>query len=250
MDVSDVNHHVDQLDLTSKVHNCDFCGIYTYGYDRPFIFEEHRIPLKSFRVFSEYEYPIFLFYNHKQPGELPKLMESFSNVILLPIEPMYSIHDYDKFMMWECFNRISIENTLTIHQDGFLLNPGWESMAINFDYIGASWRAHIGDFESHYKNNDFAKFEGYENIHTTTSVGNGGFCFRKKSKMIEVQKSVNYEKYIESGECNKNLPDDIFFSFYGFGKGIFKPVTDYEADLWSQEPLNDGNSFGFHNFRK
>src|SRR5581483_11665215 len=137
------------------------------------------------------------------------------------------------------------ENTLTFHDDGWLLKAGWENYAEKFDYIGASWTRHIPDFDFHYKGNPYAKFKGYDKIHTKTTVGNGGFCFRKRSKMLEVEKSVDW-----STRVGDWLPDDVFYSFYGFGQGIFRPVTSDEADLWSEEPRRGGDTFGFHDATK
>lgn len=217
----------------------DFAGIYVFGYDRPFNLAENLLPLQSFRDFSDKDWPIYLFY--AVAGEVEEAVKKFGNVIPIQIKPMLSINDYDNFMMRECFHLVKHELTLTMHQDGYLLKKGWEEFTDGYDYLGASWIRHIPNFDFHYKENNFSKFEGYKNIRTTTTVGNGGFCFRKTSKMLEVENSVNWCSRVGGW-----LPDDVFYSFYGFGQGIFKPVSVGVADLWSQEPFCGRDTYGFH----
>ncbi len=215
------------------------CGIYIHGWDKPFLLKDNLTPLTSFWELSEQKHTLYLFF--AVDGEIEEAVDLFPSIIPIKIDKMRSIADYDEFMMRKCFHLIREENTLTMHQDGWLLRPGWEEFAKDWDYLGASWHRHIPDFDLHYKAH-FSLFSGWENVHTTTTVGNGGFCWRKRSKMLEVERSVDW-----STRTPGRLPDDVFYSFWGFGQNIFRPVPLEVAEEWSQEPLvTKVNSYGFH----
>lgn len=223
----------------------DFCGLYFHGRTTPFTLKEHEVPILTFRYFSEFSYPIYLFYNEDSGGEINELLEMFDNIRVVPISPMLSIRDYDKFVMFEMFSKVLQKHnrTLTFHSDGFLLSQGWERFVLDhdFDYLGAPWCLSVQDTAP-------VVVPGADNkypVKQPIAVGNGGFCLRKRDKCLRVVDAVDPRdlNWLYTGF---NLPDDVFFSYFGFGLGIFKSYDISLARRWSQEPLRSFDSYGFH----
>lgn len=123
------------------------------------------------------------------------------------------------FMFKEINRYIDTDFCLSIHDDGFVINPQlWKDEYLNYDYIGAPWQ------------------EGY--------VGNGGFTLRSKRFMEICQEvpwhgehddwhaCVTHREYFISRGC-KFAPIDlaVTFSLEGIIEGY-----DYDLD----------KCFGFH----
>lgn len=138
----------------------------------------------------------------------------------------------------EFWNKFEEENLLICQEDSIIFNSKFKLQDfLEFDYIGAPWPKN----QKENKNN----------------VGNGGFSFRKKSKMLEMLEIDNPNKYLNLSENvinyinNANLenpPEDIFFSnlLINTNKGY---VADYmTAGKFSTELLQLSNSFGGHNW--
>lgn len=226
-----------------KEKSNDFCGFYFHGRATPFTLEEHDIPIRTFKYFSRFSYPLYLFYNQSSGGEIDEVLRRYDNIIIVPIEPMRSIRDYDDFVINQMFYYTGINKTLTFHSDGFLINPGWEEFVNtnDFDYIGAPWCNHAGNDGMLFKTD----CDQFYNINHLTAIGNGGFCFRKRDKCLQVMDAVNRE-HLNWEYVDGHLPDDVFFSYFGFGLGIF---NSYDIDLafkWAGEPIRSWNTFGFH----
>ena len=219
----------------------DFAGIYIHGQAKPFSLETHEVPLNCFRHFSQYSYPLYLFVSEGYEGELDKLLKRDQNIIHITIPVMENIADYDRFVIEDLYRLLpdSAENTLIFHDDGFLIQGGWESYALGFDYIGAPWPEPCGGDKLILHNQDRYP------ISCRTKVGNGGCCFRKRSKCLEVLNRVQLDD-LNWEFLQGHLPDDVFFSYFGFGLSIFKPVTPDEARRWATEPISSLTSFGFH----
>jgi hypothetical protein len=84
--------------------------------------------------------------------------------------PINSIDEYSRFMIYELKNHIETDFVLVVQYDGFVINPNyWDDIFFEYDYIGAPWP----------KN----KFFNDENVNIR--VGNGGFSFRSK-KILEL----------------------------------------------------------------
>lgn len=245
--IADLNRYFDQAisyRYGEKPTSDEFCGLYFHGHARPFTLAEHDIPIRTFRYFSQYSYPIYLFYNEAAGGEIEELLRRYDNIVVVPIKVMRSIRDYDVFVIYEMFEKISINNTLTFHWDGYLLNPGWEAYVLehDFDYIGAPWCRHAGEDGNLY-------LPGQETRHPIrrrTAVGNGGFCFRKRDKCREVAAVVDRRALNWRYSNGLNLPDDVFFSYFGFGLEIFRPYDVSLAYRWALEPMGSWETFGFH----
>ncbi len=223
----------------------EFCGIYFHGYDSPFTLSEHELPIKCFRFFSKKSYPIFLFC-YQQSEDLTKLLKLYENIIVVQLDqPMKSINDYDEFVIYKLFQWIPkrYNKTLTFHSDGFLINHGWEEFVNyhDFDYIGAPWCNFCGE------DGDVVlpEYKDLYSIQTKTAVGNGGFCYRKRDKCLEVVNAI--QKYhLNWKYTGSNLPDDVFFSYFGFGMNFFKNYDISLSYKWSKEPIDSLDTFGFH----
>ena len=136
---------------------------------------------------------------------------------------------------WNNFNE---EHLLICQEDSIIFNSKFKLIDfIYYDYIGAPWPK-----------------TQKENIN---NVGNGGFSFRKKSKMLEVLQLENKEQYLNLSENViaymekaklSEPPEDIFFSniLINSGKGF---VADYlDAGKFSTELVKLSDSFGGHNW--
>lgn len=233
----------EQTPLCERPKSDDFCGVYFHGRSTPFTLLEHEVPIRSFRYNSEYNFPIFLFCNVSAGGELDALLEKYDNIHLIPIKPMHSMRDYNDFVIFEMWKHIPINNTLTFHSDGWLINPGWERFITHhdFDYIGAPWCYPTGLAAPVFRDANQTKYQ----IKHRSVVGNGGFCFRKKDKCQEVVAAIDPQdlcwEYLDGF-----FPDDVFFSYFGFGLGIFKRYDLELAYKWSAEPIASLKTFGFH----
>ena len=56
----------------------------------------------------------------------------------VPINPVSSVGDWGKYVVFDLHKQIKTKFTLLIHQDGFVVNPdNWNDKWRNYDYIGA-----------------------------------------------------------------------------------------------------------------
>lgn len=139
------------------------------------------------------------------------------------IDPMQSIKDYDKFVVFD-LPKIDFKTdfVLTIHWDGFIVNPNaWTQDFLHYDYIGAPWP---------WINN---------------TVGNGGFCLKSR-KFLQIQGDI------VTPEILLKDPDDLFLShrlrneFIAHGC-LYGDVMGYRFSTEYGGYFNH-NSFGFHDF--
>jgi hypothetical protein len=128
-----------------------------------------------------------------------------------------------KFGLHELPKYIETDFCLSIHDDGFIINPHlWTDEFLQYDYVGAPWRF------------------GHE-----FRVGNGGFCLRSK-KFLDLCKTVPYQPGIHDDWHTCVTHRDIFLK-----EGCkYAPVEI--AMLFSLESkipeceYNLNNCFGFH----
>ena len=238
-------------DIFSKTVSDEFAGMYVHGGEKEFKFEEHYAPFLSFRGYSKFRYPIYLFYAddaNEDNEAVMRIKEEFSPVIIIPIPRLADHGEYSKFMIRQAFHEVEQEKIITFQDDGFFRKSGWEEFVnqYDFDYVGAPWPFLVNQQGSGYDQvcYDPEKYGIPKDVRVT--VGNGGFSYRKKSKMIEVASKVADQ------DCNwkydgNQLPEDTFFSYFGFGMNIFKHVPDDIASRFSREPYHENvDSFGFH----
>lgn len=137
---------------------------------------------------------------------------------------MHSIRDYDNFIIHELPKFIESEFCLTIHWDGFIVNPkAWMDEFYDYDYIGAPW-----------------PWMNY-------ICGNGGFCLKSK-KFLNIQNKIIPKEFIIT------RPDDVVLCVDYRSQMIFhgcKYAPRKISQKFSTEygGYKNYNSFGFHDFR-
>lgn len=239
-----------ELDIKNKKESDDFCGIIVDGRDRNWNTIEDYCTIKSFKLFSERNYPVFVFL-HNNVGFLNNefsLLDQW-RITLIEIPKLNNLFEYSKFCIKELYFRIpeEFENILTFQSDGFLYKNGWEKFVLNnnFDLIGSHWFHNASImFKEDGKYFDFP-FQ-------PTNVGNGAFSFRKASKMRKISNMFSKLDLIEKGNPDFKPPlEDLFYFYFGYGSGICKKPTLEQACFFSRDPLdektyNKKKSFGFH----
>jgi len=243
-------------DRDNKEVDLEFAGLFVHGGHKPFLYSEHCYPFEAFRAFSKKRYPIILFYSDASDQDddsaLREIVVRFAPVHVIPIPQIKTLTDYSRFMIREAFQKIDskFEKILNFQKDGYLLKPGWEDFVNehDFDYVGAPWLFELKKQWANYDNGPICKCPKKYNIPEDIQIriGNGGFSYRKRSKMLEVSNLVSDEdcNWVYDGE---SLPEDTFYSYFGFGTGIFKPVDYSTAAMFSAEPYNiRKDTFGFH----
>lgn len=151
----------------------------------------------------------------------------FSNVktkYQVPIGAIKNIKDYDMFVVHELPKFIQSDFCLTIHWDGFIVNPrAWTNEFYKYDYIGAPW-----------------PWMNY-------ICGNGGFCLKSK-KFLETQQKIIPEK------LNINRPDDVLLcidyrSQFEYHECKYAPKDVAQKFSTEYGGYHNFNSFGFHDFK-
>lgn len=140
------------------------------------------------------------------------------------INPLKSIRDYDNFIVKELPKYVDSDFVLTIHWDGFIVNPNaWTDSFFDYDYIGAPW-------------------PWWNHI-----CGNGGFCMKSK-RFLETQKQLFDSSYFV------NDPDDVDLcvknrqKFAQYGCIYAPPEIAYKFST-EYGGYDKYNSFGFHDFK-
>lgn len=136
--------------------------------------------------------------------------------------------NYSKFMIKELTKHFDTPYVLTIHADGYIVNPSaWSREFLRFDFIGGTWG---------YKDN--------------MNVGNGGFSLRSKviCDVLAQDDTVNkyfpedhhicrtYRRYLESVHQIQFAPEEVAnrFSIEAYGAHAFAGGNHYSGQ------------FGFH----
>lgn len=133
-------------------------------------------------------------------------------------------HDYSSlFTLKGLFYAVKTDYSLSIHDDGFIINPHlWDPDFLNYDYIGAPWP----DIYTH-------------------RVGNGGFCLKSK-KLIELCQQIPWHP----GDHDDNLVCLRYRDFLEKNGCKFAPLeVAYKFSLESKIPeckYDLNNCFGFH----
>lgn len=136
--------------------------------------------------------------------------------------------NYSRFMIKELINYFATPFVLTIHSDGYVVNPkAWDNSWLQYDYIGATWG---------YKDN--------------MNVGNGGFSLRSKRlcQILAYDPAITdfhpeddkicrkYRPYLEQTYGIRFAPEEVAnkFSIEAYGARAFP-----KGDFYSGQ-------FGFH----
>ena len=239
-----------ELDIKNKKESNDFCGVIIDGRDRNWNTIEDYCAIKSFKLFSEYNYPIFVFL-HNNANFLNNefsLLDSW-RLNLIEISQLNSLDKYTNFMIKELFFRIpeKFENILIFQSDSGLIKSGWEKFILDnkIDLIGAHFQ-HQPSVEVLYNNQ-------WQNIlNFRTQFCNGGFTFRKASLCRKVSKEFGFLNHREfSAPNNKKCQEDLWFSYFLYGIGLAKIPTLEQACFFSRDPIDlntylNKKSYGFH----
>lgn len=244
-----LNHRVDE----SKPKNNEWGAIYVEGRDRQIRDVESFCAIKSFKLFSKYNAPVYLFI-HNDKNLLFKeygLLDRW-NIKVIKIPLLDNLERYSEFCIKELYNLLppELENVITIQPDAMLLKPGFEDYILNndFDWISSHWK-HRASIAINIEN----KWVGLSGF-SPTAVGNGGFSYRKASKIRAVSKHFSSYKQMEIGRDDDRPPmEDLFYCYWGFNSRILKTPTLKECDQFAVDPLtrdvwNDKKNwpFGFH----
>lgn len=107
---------------------------------------------------SGIDYHEVILISHKKPRDLNKKIK------FKQCQPLNSIDDYNRFMIYDLARYIDSEFGLVVQHDGYVIRPlKWNNIFLNFDYIGAPWPKNM-----FYSNG------------VNIRVGNGGFSLRSK----------------------------------------------------------------------
>lgn len=171
------------------------------------------------------------FISHIKPQNLP------ADIEYCKCDKISSLEAYSKFMIYELAKYVDTPYCLTIHRDGFVVNPEmWRGSFLDYDYIGAPWPV----------DNAFKTEDGiYER------VGNGGFSFRSK-KLLEMPSKLNL-KFEEFNNCkHEDVMLCVQYKKVLEEHGI-KFADIEEAKYFSHEfelpELKGIEPFGFHKYR-
>ena len=158
--------------------------------------------------------------SHIRPDNIPDTIEF--------IEIGKLTHDsYSPFMLHELYKYVDTDFCLTIHDDGFVINPQlWDNNFLNYDYIGAPWLHTVQYYGQKYR------------------VGNGGFSLRSK-------KLINLCRHIKLANGHEDASICIRYRDVLESHGcVFAPVeVAMKFSLEEQIPeceFNLNNTFGFH----
>jgi hypothetical protein len=157
--------------------------------------------------------------SHIKPENVP------NNIQFVQIDKL-SHDSYSSFMLQELHKHVDTDFCLTIHDDGFVINPQlWDDNFLNYDYIGAPWLHTVQYYGQKYR------------------VGNGGFSLRSK-KLINLCKNIQSPGHEDASICIRNRD---LLEMYGCK---FAPVEiAMKFSLEEQIPeceFNLNNTFGFH----
>lgn len=237
-----------------KAKSNEFSSLFVHS-GCPFTLKENLFTFHAFRRFSDKNYPIYLFITGEDKGELDLLLERIDNIHVAIIPKLKNAFEYNNWMLYSLYSLLpeNVENLLTMQNDGSLIKSGWEEYCINFDYLGSNWDKSVNLLQNYYPNIN------------RTYIGNGGFSFRKASKIKEVLKAIKKaggKNFIhgqtiddEVAYFGNDFAEDAVLSVLGFGLGIFNPVTVEQARKFSHEPIefslymdknNTERPMGFH----
>jgi hypothetical protein len=158
-------------------------------------------------------------FSHYKPDNLPNHIEHIQT-------EKYTHEGINSFSVNELPKYIENEFMLSIHDDGFIINPHlWTDDFLNYDYIGAPWP--IGF--------DWCKIN---------RVGNGGFVLKSK-KFLE-----NEKKLPKANMHNDVMVTNTYYDFFIENGCKYAPVEvacKFSLELPVPEcKYNLNNCFGFH----
>lgn len=240
--------------LEEKERSEDFAGVYVATSAKPISLKDVLPPIHSFRAFSDKHYPLYFFLSENVITEdFDWLYQNYGDIRVKIIPRMNNIWDFNNFAINQQMYYIDEkhENLMMIAEDGYLLRSGWEKITNGYSYLGPAWKDPIKVLENIF---NFGPVQ----------IGNGGVSFRRRSKCIEVLEFVN--RY--GGQANivkgmsiledpprgyfgHHINEDLFFSYFGFGAGIFEQVPiDFIREVMVEpitfKEFKEGKKYAFH----
>jgi len=165
---------------------------------------------------KDIEFADMILVSNKKPDNLPSNIKFF--------ETKNSTHsDSFKFAYEELPDLINTEFYLSIHDDGFIINPHlWDDNFLNYDYIGAPWK----------------------NYGQRNRVGNGGFVL-KSNKFIQLTRNIKHLGGHDDGELT-----NTYYDYFTSNGCTYAPVEvamrfSLESKI-SECQYSLENCFGFH----
>lgn len=219
--------------ISSKPASNNFCGIWIDGRDRNIGCIEDLASIKSFYLYSRYNYPLIIFAKN-YPSELLSNTD-FVNLPIkfIQIKEINSHNGYSDFCTKELPHLIpqNHEKLLFLQCDAFVIKNGWEDYLnfIKVDYIGSSWQ-HT-PFIEFFVNNQWCICDKLK----PSFVGNGGVSFRTLKNLKYISDNYSSLKMREFGTIDKSPPEDLFYSYLTQLNG--KLATKEQANIFSKDPL-------------
>ena len=226
-----------EQEIMATQYSDDFAGVYLHS-GSPFVLKDHIHAIYCFRAYSEYIYPIYFFISDDAITEdFYILIGLYRYIRPMPIRTLKNVVEFNNFSINELLHWIDEKhnNLIYFQSDGWLIKRGYEELCSQYDYLGAKWKSPIRVIENTFN-------------FPSLRVGNGGMNYRKRDKTLEILALVNKNGgqqslvkgiEIDGRMANKGpfLAEDLFFSYFGFGAGIYKPVPLDVADQFSLEPI-------------
>jgi Protein of unknown function (DUF5672) len=174
------------------------------------LYSSQKIRFKSIKLLAHYK-----------PSNLPDHIE-------FHLIPPMTHADSSPFAMFELHKYIDAEFMLSIHDDGFVINPHlWDPEFLQYDYIGAPWP--VCEWS------------------TVNRVGNGGFVMISK-KFLDLQKTLRC--FYPYGRNNDVFVTNDMYNFFTSNGCKYAPLeVAMRFSLESKIPeceYNLDNTFGFH----
>jgi len=237
--------------LVKKTKDEAFAGVYLHS-NSLFKKEDHEPSIRSFRLFSQYEYPLYLLLSLDAITEdVEYIRANYGDVRVIVIPRLNNIFEFNNFSINSLLYLINPKHNQLFYfqEDSGFVKEGFEELTSGYSWIGAPWKEPIKVIENTF------------NFHPI-QIGNGGHNFRRRDKCLKVLDFVNQnggQNRIVKGikiddkliHTNSFLAEDAFFCYFGFGGGFFEPIMLERARKFSLEPITykeflDKKSCGFH----
>lgn len=153
---------------------------------------------------------------------------------LLITRPPWTIHDFNRFLMRELSDYIHTDFALTVHWDGYAINPRfWDNAFLDYDYIGAPWpKTALKEFRADPKV-------------PLNWVGNGGFSLRSK-KWMEATRGLLPKFHDEAEDVFCCRINTSHFLDQGCKIAPFELAQKFSYELPTEGYSTPWRSFGFH----
>lgn len=160
-----------------------------------------------------------ILFSVEKPNNIPEHIQHFE------IKQM-SHEESSLFSIKQMNNYIDTDYCLSIHDDGFIINPYlWDDNFLNYDYIGAPWSKEA-------------------TWCPRNRVGNGGFCLKSK-KFLNLMQKLDWK-----GQHDDVMITNTYYDYFVSHGCKYAPVEvamkfSLESKIEECE-YNLDNCFGFH----